>query len=54
MKAEDVNMNSLGIESLDKPDFLVNGGNIKVKAKAYKYNEVQEIFFLKPILVEAR
>lgn len=37
-----------------KPDFLVNGGNIKVKAKVYKYNEVQDIFFLKPILVEAR
>ena len=48
LKFEDVNMLNLNLTG-DVPEYIGIGQNIRVRARVEKYNEIQGLFFLKPI-----
>ena len=48
LKFEDINMFDLNLTG-DVPDYIGIGQNIRVRARVVKYNEIQGLFFLKPI-----
>ena len=48
LKFEDVNMLNLNLTG-DVPEYIGIGQNIRVRARVVKYNEIQGLFFLKPI-----
>lgn len=53
-KFEDANVFDLKLSGSNIPDNISQGLNLHIMAKVAGYNEVQEIFFLKPISIEIR
>lgn len=53
-KFNDVGLSELGIKDLYLPDFVSVGNNIYIKANVESYDKETGIFYLKPLLIEAR
>ncbi|MDD3894346.1 MAG: DUF4839 domain-containing protein [Syntrophomonadaceae bacterium] len=53
-KFEDVNISDLHLTGSNIPQYIEMGQNLHITAKVEEYDEVSELFFLKPISTEIR